>query len=324
MHRTNQALNELYRNLLITTPQTVSMEIPPDLGTGQITQTETKQGIVLSDWRMNYLSDMNVQGTNSPEYIQIIFCVGEGISWGTTNERYSVNIQKGESCIYNGCGKTESICYSQKRGFYFKSLKIPMRYFSSLLSDYFDNKELQSCEKKLFTGFSKVKITPSMERILAETRDFAHYHGGLGHLYLDGRISELLAVYLSEVLEMDMLSNNNALISATDRASLMEAKRIIDSQIAFAPSCQELSRLVHLSVTKLTKGFSQIFGMPVHTYIIDRRLSCAARLLLESDLNISEIAMAVGYAKPSNFAAAFRKKYGVVPKGYRKSQILDS
>lgn len=62
MHHTNQALNELYQNLLINAPQTVSVEIPPDLGTGQITQTETKQGIVLSDWRMNYLSDMNVQG----------------------------------------------------------------------------------------------------------------------------------------------------------------------------------------------------------------------------------------------------------------------
>ena len=51
MHHTNQALNELYQNLLINAPQTVSVEIPPDLGTGQITQTETKQGIVLSDWR---------------------------------------------------------------------------------------------------------------------------------------------------------------------------------------------------------------------------------------------------------------------------------
>lgn len=105
MHHTNQALNELYQNLLINAPQTVSVEIPPDLGTGQITQTETKQGIVLSDWRMNYLSDMNVQGTNSPEYIQIIFCVGEGISWGTTNERYSVNIQKGNPAFITGAVK---------------------------------------------------------------------------------------------------------------------------------------------------------------------------------------------------------------------------
>ena len=31
MHHTNQALNELYQNLLINAPQTVSVEIPPDL-----------------------------------------------------------------------------------------------------------------------------------------------------------------------------------------------------------------------------------------------------------------------------------------------------
>ena len=103
----------------------------------------------------------------------------------------------------------------------------------------------------------------------------------------------------------------------------MEAKRIIDSQLAFAPSCEELSRLVHLSVTKLTRGFSSFYGMPIHQYIIEQRLTQAAQLLLEGDWNVSEIAAIVGYGKPSNFAAAFKKRYGVAPKNYRESYLDD-
>lgn len=86
----------------------------------------------------------------------------------------------------------------------------------------------------------------------------------------------------------------------------MEAKRIIDSQLAFAPSCEELSHLVHLSTTKLTRGFSSFYGMPIHQYIIEQRLTQAAQLLLEGDRNVSEIAAIVGYGKPSNLAAAFK------------------
>ena len=36
--------------------------------------------------------------------------------------------------------------------------------------------------------------------------------------------------------------------------SITEAKRIIDSQLAFAPSCEELAKKVNISVSKLTKG----------------------------------------------------------------------
>lgn len=94
-----------------------------------------------------------------------------------------------------------------------------------------------------------------MEQILAETSQFTQYRGGLGYLYLDGKLLELLSIYLGEVLELDILMGKNVSMSRTERTAIMEAKRIIDSQLAFAPSCEELSHLVHLSTTKLTRGF---------------------------------------------------------------------
>jgi hypothetical protein len=81
--------------------------ITPYMGTGQILQVVTKQGAVVSDWKMNYFSDMNVQGVSSEEYIQMLFCFNDGVSWNIADSRQSISIQKGESCIYRGHGKME-------------------------------------------------------------------------------------------------------------------------------------------------------------------------------------------------------------------------
>ena len=314
-------LGKLYNDLITNSPQTILMDIPSDLGCGRIAQTKIKHGIILSDWQMCYQEDMNVQGPVSKEYIQIIFCLNDGISWGMMDENKSITIQKRESCIYAGHGRTEYICYTKGSNFTFKSIKIPITYFSQLLTDYFDGQEAVAYEQKLLNGISKVPVTPAMEQILAETSQFTQYRGGLGYLYLDGKLLELLSIYLGEVLELDILMGKNISMSRTERTAIMEAKRIIDSQLAFAPSCEELSRLVHLSVTKLTRGFSSFYGMPIHQYVIEQRLTQAAQLLLEEDWNVSEVAAIVGYGKASNFAAAFKKRYGVAPKNYRESRF---
>lgn len=254
-------LGKLYNDLIANSPQTISIDIPSDMGKGRIAQTQIKHGIIFSDWQMCYQSDMNVQGTVSKDYMQIIFCLNDAISWGIMDEKRSITIQKNESCIYAGHGGTEYACYKKDSNFSFKSIKIPIAYFSQLLTDYFDGQEATAYEKKLLDGISKVPVTPIMEQILAETSQFTQYRGGLGYLYLDGKLLELLSIYLGEVLELDILMGKNVSMSRTERTAIMEAKRIIDSQLAFAPSCEELSHLVHLSTTKLTRGFSSFYGM---------------------------------------------------------------
>ncbi len=318
----SQYINNLYRELLSNTPQTVTIAIPENMGTGQIRQVVTKRGAVISDWKMNYFSDMNVRGINSEEYIQLLFCLSDGVSWNIAGMREGLYLEKGETCIYRGHGKMESLCYAQNSNFAFKNIKIPVSYFKQLLGDYFEDSEISAYEKKLLTGFSKVSITPYMEHIFAELKDFSHYRGGLGYLFLESKIHELLSVYLSEVLELRILSSDLYPISKSERDSIVEAKRMIDGQLAFAPNLEELSKQIGISISKLSKGFSTMYGIPVHAYIIDQRLERAASLLLESNMNVSQIASVVGYTKPSNFSAAFKKKYGVIPKKYKETNQI--
>ena len=312
-----QNMNTLYRDLFANSPKTVTMDLSADVGFGYISQVVTKRGAVFSDWHMKYNSDMVVHGPCGAEFIQIMFCMNEGVSWNIADAHSAVSIVKGESYIYRGHGKTEYLCYQKDRDYQFKSVKIPVSYFTELLHAYFEDNEIIACEQKLLTEMSKVRITPYMEHIFAELKDFSQFRGGLGYLFLESKIYELMAVYLSELFELNILDGNRIQISQTDRDSLLEAKKIIDAQLAYAPSCEELAKLVNLSTSKLAKGFSAMFGTSIHAYIIEQRLEKAAGMLLESNLNVSQIAASVGYGKSSNFTAAFKKKYGVLPRYYK-------
>ena len=138
----NRSLNEIYYKLLLNSPQMITMDIPLKIGKGNISQTKIKHGVILADWKMCYESDMNVQGPVSNEYIQIIFCLNDGISWGMTGNCRSVSIQKNESCIYTGHGGIEYICYKKDSEYSFKSIKIPLTYFKHILEEYFEKCEL--------------------------------------------------------------------------------------------------------------------------------------------------------------------------------------
>lgn len=118
---TNQYMNNLYRDLLSNSPQTITIDIPADMGTGQISQIVTKQGAVVSDWRMNYFSDMNVQGVSSEEYIQMLFCFNDGVSWNIADNRQVPAFKRVNPVFIAATGKW-NICAILKRAISFSKM----------------------------------------------------------------------------------------------------------------------------------------------------------------------------------------------------------
>jgi AraC-like DNA-binding protein len=70
----------------------------------------------------------------------------------------------------------------------------------------------------------------------------------------------------------------------------------------------------HLNPKRTQRSFSD--------YLTEIRLGNAARLLVQSEKNISEICYESGYNNISNFNRNFKKKYGYTPSEFRSQQIL--
>lgn len=303
--------------MLLNTPQTTKVKIPENYGEGVISQTTTKHGIIISDWQLKYHSDICLQGESAKDSLHMIFCFDNGMSWSVMGEQTVFDIKKDEVIFYNTQGKTENAYYKGDCKYSFKSIKIPYVYFFEILGNYFELYEVEIYKAKLLSEVSKITITSNMKRTVLEIKDFLLYRGGLGHLFLEAKILELMSMFLGEVLELSVLKQSKTRISRSNRESVMEAKRYIDSNIDDAPSYKEIAEYVHVSVSKLSKDFADFIGLPIHTYIIEQRLEKSTLLLAKDNLTISQVASLVGYNKSSNFAEAFRKKYGMTPSEYR-------
>lgn len=81
---------------------------------------------------------------------------------------------------------------------------------------------------------------------------------------------------------------------------------------------EELAALVGLSRFHFCTAFRLATGRTPHLWLTEQRMERAKRLLGDPELHISDIALAVGYATPSAFAASFRKIVGVTPREYRR------
>jgi AraC-like DNA-binding protein len=130
---------------------------------------------------------------------------------------------------------------------------------------------------------------------------------------MEGKVSELLALCLNELGRRDSHRENEIKLSGADVASLSEARRLLDASLSEPLLIRELSRMVGLNEYKLKKGFKQLYGIPVHAYLVEKRMEKARELLEQRNSTVSKIAEYVGYSCPSSFSKAFRKRYGFNP-----------
>jgi len=102
------------------------------------------------------------------------------------------------------------------------------------------------------------------------------------------------------------------------RASRIEKVRtILDAALGEHLAIEALAERVHLHPNTLSRQFSAVYGQSLSDYRRERRLMVAARLLRETDLPIKSIVREVGYRHGSDFAQAFKRRFGVAPSLYR-------
>ena len=93
----------------------------------------------------------------------------------------------------------------------------------------------------------------------------------------------------------------------------------IDSNIEQRISVEALAKLANLSVCYFVRAFKQSVGMTPHDYLIRRRVERTMELLSGTDMPLSEIALAAGFADQSHCARRFRQHVGMSPRDYRWS-----
>lgn len=287
---------------------------PVELGEGSCRSLLTQRYLQMTDFDLQFNRDIEAKGEFRTPRTELIFCMGHGIEWGTSLKQDYFAIDTGESVLLHGGVRSENCIYLSGAGYRFLSIDMSPAQFERMTSGLTEDTRLQAGGGAgLF--FGKNAITPSIRLILSQIADCS-YSQGMRDLYLEGKMLELMAVYLNESLfEADRISHTVKL-SRDDMESLRLAKEILQRDYLHPPTLAGLSRIICLNEFKLKKGFKEMFGYTVHAYVIEQRMQRAQQLLEHGNMTVSEAASRVGYVNVSHFSAAFRKKFGVRPGEY--------
>jgi AraC family transcriptional regulator len=76
-------------------------------------------------------------------------------------------------------------------------------------------------------------------------------------------------------------------------------------------SLEELANIAGLSVSHFKPLFRQAMGLPVHRYVVERRVERARQLLLRGERSLSDIAVEAGFCHQTHMARCLRRVLGI-------------
>ena len=132
-----------------------------------------------------------------------------------------------------------------------------------------------------------------------------------GPLYAES-LGTALAVHL---LRRYALTLEPPINRGLPKRQLNRILEFIQEHLNASLSLTELSGVLGISASHLKTQFKQSMGLPVHQYIIRRRVDFAVELLSGGKRPLSDVAFQAGFADQSHMARCMRRVIGITPSG---------
>ena len=114
------------------------------------------------------------------------------------------------------------------------------------------------------------------------------------------------------------LHNRTADLHATPEAAAVKA--YLDRNIDRLVSADELAKAVFRSPDYVLKLFKRAYGLTPYTYLLQRKIEIAQRLLRSTSLPVGAIAERLGYSDTHYFSGLFKHATGITPTGCRNEK----
>ena len=132
---------------------------------------------------------------------------------------------------------------------------------------------------------------------------------------------EAEAFFITGKMWMELLKNR--LLGYDESAELPE-NAVVNDIIVFLNrhyaeriTLEMIAREVGVNKSECCRLFKEVTQDTIFSYLTLYRLSCASKLLIQSESSITEIAFSTGFNNTSYFGNLFRQRFGVTPGQYR-------
>ncbi|MCW1734426.1 helix-turn-helix domain-containing protein [Anaerorudis cellulosivorans] len=197
--------------------------------------------------------------------------------------------------------------------------EITLQFSSILLSDSFIKKNQFDSIRRMFEKAKKgisfpmeaiMKVYPLLDTLSSEKEGFY-----------------AVMKFLSILYELSLFDNVHPLASSsfantddsTDSRRVLKIYEYVNAHYKEIIRLKDLADLIGMTPVSLSRFFKFRSGKTVSEYIIDIRLGCAARLLVDTTNSVTEICYDCGFNNLSHFNRIFKKKKGCTPKEFREN-----
>ena len=182
---------------------------------------------------------------------------------------------------------------------------------SLLLTDVM--KKIQGKNEYTYFGEISSEALPHVETLIK-----SNITGLSNRLISEAAVFKILASqYSSHSKDISAVDNKNPL-SKNDTIKVIQLSEYISQNLTENLALSTLTKISGLNQKKIQKGFHFFFDETVNKFITNLRILKAKDLLENTDNSISEIVYEIGLNSRSYFSKIFYKKYGLIPKDYRK------
>lgn len=171
-------------------------------------------------------------------------------------------------------------------------------------------------ESFIHISLQNIKIEEKIKQLIAIKQK-----GIVGSLLKKGILQIILAMEIEQYT--NYYNKKNTLVNCLTLKQINQIKEVsafIKNDPSEQYSIKFLAEKTGLSPNKLQEGFKLMHNRTVNDFITLIRIEEAEKLILNSDLNISEIVYSIGFSSRSYFSKIFKEKYNCSPKEYKYAQ----
>lgn len=145
--------------------------------------------------------------------------------------------------------------------------------------------------------------------LLNEIYQTAGSNDHIRDMNINQQLNKLLSFIMTETVYEEKRNN---------KYQISEIKNYLDINYSRNITLEQLSDEFYINRFYLTRLFKNSYGMTINTYLQNKRVTEAKKMLRFTDLSIEDIAVSCGIDDANYFSRVFKKTEGISPKQYRK------
>ena len=159
-----------------------------------------------------------------------------------------------------------------------------------------------------------------VQRMVKECWSEAVHASPRGPMFIEGRLMALATRILTLALgaEVNHPPEASGLDKGLSNSEFDILCQYVDSQMDTNLRIKTLADLLRMNEHAFSAALKARTGLTPYQWVIERRLGRAEQLLRSTKLDISEIALTVGFPSQAHMTTLFSRRMGVTPSEYHK------